>query len=166
MILLCPGCGLNVEPGHECMYRDFAKAIMIRLVQNPDEPEPDIDHIAHYTLRTVLSVPELIEKVRMFDAGLNDAVVEASKGYFAHSFATRSLLLATFQFQMVDDRGDLSFIATGENMPAQFVTLPRAYYEERMQRLIYDLVPATISNGQWLRVDAEFVNRFPYARHP
>ncbi|MFO0741755.1 MAG: CpXC domain-containing protein [Labilithrix sp.] len=164
----CPGCGLDVPPSppHECAYRNFAKQIMVRLVAQADAPPPSIDGIQGYTLRTVTSLPELVEKVRIFDAGLNDAVVELCKISFVmveHSLLNPPRLY----FQTLDDRGALSFAALPRTeVPAFVAAIPRAFYDDKLRRRAHDLVEETSKKGVWLRVDANYIRAFDLKQRP
>ena len=164
MRLTCPGCGLGFDAPHECMYRSFEQEVMIRLVFRADAPEPKITGVERYTLRTVTSLQDLVEKVRIFDAGLNDAIVELSKLSMADwSYA---LYDPSLQFQTIDDRGDLTFAAIGEQVAPQLLTIPRTVYDAHYGERFYDLVAASEQRGKWLLIDTPAVKRFPYATPP
>jgi hypothetical protein len=146
------------------MYRSFEREVMIRLVFRADEPEPKITGVERYTLRTVTSLQDLVEKVRIFDAGLNDAIVELSKlSMAAWSYA---LYDAYLQFQTIDDRGDLTFAAIGQQLTPQLLTIPRSVYDENYGKRFYDLVAASEQKGTWLLIDTAAVKRFSSATPP
>ena len=73
----CPHCGAkNIIGGVPCLYHDSSEHLMVVLaggvLKIDDVPEG-------YTCRIVDSVGELIEKVKIFNAGLDDAVMELCK---------------------------------------------------------------------------------------
>lgn len=82
----CPHCGqMNLEQ-YEVLYHDPEKKLMIWLMPSEDFSETQMDAINRhasamggYTLRRVVNVGELMEKLLVFDAGLDDVTVELCK---------------------------------------------------------------------------------------
>lgn len=72
----CPGCGTVNLAKYPFLYHDPSEKIMVVMTSaniNADTlPEG-------YTGRLVRSVGELVEKVRIFDAGLDDIIIEMCK---------------------------------------------------------------------------------------
>ena len=80
----CPHCGTANLAKYSCLYHDPQERLMIWLL--PDGPVPEtasvaatLDSLDGYTLRRVKDVGSLIEKVTLFDAGLEDTVMEMCK---------------------------------------------------------------------------------------
>lgn len=84
----CPFCGAHNLVKTDLLYHDPDKKLMVWLL--PDEAsdkvgdrEAKVSDIAEsldgYTLRRVKDVGSLIEKVNIFDAGLDDIVIEICK---------------------------------------------------------------------------------------
>ena len=80
----CPHCGTANLARYACLYHDPQERLMIWLL--PDGPVPEtasvaatLDSLDGYTLRRVKDVGSLIEKVNLFDAGLEDTVMEMCK---------------------------------------------------------------------------------------
>lgn len=162
MRLSCPGCGLELDAPHECMYRSFEKGLMIRLIIKADEPPPQIPGVDEYTLRTVTSLRDLIEKIRIFDAGLNDAVIEMSK--LTMAAANTALHDAHLQFQTIDDRGDLTFAAIAKELPSRLLTIPAALYDRNLRNTSHNLVPESEQKGKWLLIDRDYIKGFSFNR--
>ena len=82
----CPHCGQANLARYESLYHDPEKKIMIWLMPSGDLPESQMQAIANHTtamggymLRRVRDVGELMEKILVSDAGLDDMAVELCK---------------------------------------------------------------------------------------
>lgn len=82
----CPRCGTVNLARHETLYHDPEKKLMLWLVPDgtisPTQMQAITNHtraMGGYTLRLVRDMGELMEKVLIFDAGLDDAVLELCK---------------------------------------------------------------------------------------
>ena len=84
----CPCCGRKNLAKYQTLYHDPSQRLMIWLI--PDDSKAAalegamekiaLDNgLADYTLRRVSNVSSLIEKVAIFDAGLDDCVMEICK---------------------------------------------------------------------------------------
>ena len=91
----CPSCGLRFTINYGFLYHDMEKKYMLHYVQSEEE-ELDVIRIYNsadeenavmresalmqgYLFRIVRSYNELIEKISIFDAGLDDRVMEIYK---------------------------------------------------------------------------------------
>lgn len=81
----CPGCGFTNLLSHPTVYHDPAQKILVWLAEDDfaarkAEAVFDASEELHgYCSRIVGSVGELIEKVKILDAGLDDCAVEMCK---------------------------------------------------------------------------------------
>jgi len=79
----CARCQWSSAVGYPMLYHDMAQALMIWLVPgraSVDPPAPPVGAAAKsQRLRLVASPRDLVEKVRIFDAGLDDRPVELFK---------------------------------------------------------------------------------------
>lgn len=71
----CPQCGNANLARHTTLYHDPEQKILICLTDQPLSS----DGLEGYTCRLVSDVGSLIEKVKIFDAGLDDLAVEMCK---------------------------------------------------------------------------------------
>ena len=81
----CPSCGHVAHAQYDCVYHDMQRALMIS-VTGPEGLEvkkeamakgmASVPHLDLYCLRIVHSVHDLFEKIFIFDAELNDGIVE------------------------------------------------------------------------------------------
>lgn len=76
---VCPSCKAETDCLYDFLYHDMNKKYMISLSQ--DYPVGLIKSIGEsgYFFRKVEDINQLIEKIRIFDTGLNDIVVEIMK---------------------------------------------------------------------------------------
>ena len=77
----CPHCGAKNLHGDYFLYHDPAEKLLIMLSSRPLNVA---EELPGYTCRRVSSVGELIEKVNIFDAGLDDVVIEMCKYIARH----------------------------------------------------------------------------------
>lgn len=82
----CPSCGQSNLAKYETLYHDPEQKIMIWLIPGGDLSETQMQAISNhakaignYRLRRVGNTGALMEKILVFDAGLDDAVIELCK---------------------------------------------------------------------------------------
>lgn len=82
----CPHCGTLNLLKHQTLYHDPAERLMVWLTFGSSALEErvqasygQIEEMKDYTLRFVDDIGTLIEKVKIFDAGLDDVVMEMTK---------------------------------------------------------------------------------------
>ena len=90
----CPYCGTRNLLKYNTLYHDPAAKLMVWLL--PDGYEPPaavadaVKDLPGYTLRCVKEAGELIEKVCIADAGLEDTVMEVCKWVTRHELAAKN----------------------------------------------------------------------------
>jgi len=79
----CPHCGARNLSLYDTLYHDPEHRLMIWLDAAGSSREEDMQslaaHLEDYTLRKVSDVGSLVEKVNIFDAGLEDTAMEVCK---------------------------------------------------------------------------------------
>lgn len=82
----CPSCGQVNLAKYDTLYHDPEKKIMIWLLQDENMSETQMHSITlhakaigNYTLRRVTDTGSLMEKVIIFDNGLDDVIIEMCK---------------------------------------------------------------------------------------
>ena len=82
----CPSCGQTNLAKYDTLYHDPDKKLMIWLLQDENVSETQMHSISlhakaigNYTLRRVTDTGSLMEKVLIFDSGLDDVTVEMCK---------------------------------------------------------------------------------------
>ena len=167
----CQQCGESAEVLYQILFHDPKKQLLIWLWQEPKDPETaalQLDRLmSQYRLRLVRSRNELVEKILIFDAELDDRVVELVK-----------LLLRVQSSQGVHPlAGELLFVLPpeGNGEPAlhfehfdngqiENLSVPMLVYERMAQSLDSEL--AKFDPGKWLRVDVEHVQSLAVRLQP
>lgn len=82
----CPDCGCRNLVSYECLYHDPVKHRMLWLLPQGRVRQEEMDAIArhavslgNYTLRLCSNLGELIEKILILNAGLDDVAIEICK---------------------------------------------------------------------------------------
>ena len=79
----CPYCGHRNLAKYQTLYHDPDAKMMVWLLPGEEQPpqavEEAVKELEGYTLRRVREVGDLIEKVNIHDAGLEDTVLEMCK---------------------------------------------------------------------------------------
>ncbi len=82
----CPDCGTGNLVAYDCLYHDPDEKFMVWMLPfgEPEGPEKDAimrqaRAMGDYRLRIVSNAGDLMEKVMIFDAGLNDRCIELVK---------------------------------------------------------------------------------------
>ena len=90
----CPYCGTRNLLKYNTLYHDPAAKLMVWLLPDGYEPPATVadavKDLPGYTLRRVKEAGELIEKVCIADAGLEDTVMEVCKWVTRHELAAKN----------------------------------------------------------------------------
>lgn len=138
----CPRCGVHNLTGADFLYHDPGKKLMIWLLPGKADSvsESRLEKIAgnldNYTLRRVDDAGSLVEKVNIFDSGLDDMVVEICKYVTKMELAEKAgdkaeaIMKAVFRFyrmQGADNRLVFTFPLDGK---MQAVPVGFSIYED------------------------------------
>jgi CpXC motif protein len=151
----CTHCHGQFQFLADLLYHDMHRKFMVSLVRD----EPGKPHLVHplsievgnkmpaYTLRFVTSYNQLIEKIKIFEAGLNDWAIEALKiALWYKKFPTKLITNDSVYFYAVEDEGTanpkLCFGFFDQGQEVGQMMPPRAMYdaplraagEEKMQQ--------------------------------
>ena len=139
----CPFCGVDSELSYPLLYDDMGKALMIYLLpENTEEMvakinkqqetwSPDMLKAARIcTMRAVRHSIYLVEKIKIFDADLDDRIVELTKNFIFVRFMKErpdvDARNALFE-QQNGKNGYTIFAADGKTFWAE---IPEGVYEE------------------------------------
>lgn len=90
----CPSCGTRNLLKYETLYHDPAEKLMVWLLPEGKEPpqavEDAVRSLEGYTLRRVMEVGDLIEKVKVHGAGLDDVTMELCKWVTRQEMAAKT----------------------------------------------------------------------------
>ncbi len=115
----CPFCGEIVLDNSDFLYHDPSSRILIVLSQR-QMSSPGMDG---YVCRRVSSVGELVEKIKIFDAGLDDIAVEICK-YVTSQELGKDVEYKFYGIEGADseiiltypEKGEMQMIAIGQNV--------------------------------------------------
>ena len=168
----CPHCGARNLVRSQTLYHDPDGKLMVWLTQGSPELEEraraaygSLAELKDFTLRFVDDAGSLIEKVKIFDAGLDDVVMEMAK-YVTRMEICGSLKdraddisRAPFKFLSMDGAdGEITFAYPLDGQ-MQVAAVGFNVYEDCRGILKRNPAMAAAAAG-FARVDAAFVTRF------
>ena len=121
----CRGCGTKNLLRNPLVYIDPAEKLIAILSEEDLNFEiPDDGEFAGFTSRQVKSVGELVELVKIFDAGLDDEVIDLCKQVTAMELKKNDIRLKFFRLEGADneiiftfpEEGEMKIIAIGFNV--------------------------------------------------
>lgn len=132
----CPYCGTRNLLTYPVLYHDPQAKLMIWLLPGggevPQEVASATEGLDGYTLRLAESAGELIEKVNIADAGLDDAVVEMCKWVTRRELGakTTEALNAQLRFLRVEGADNDLVLAFPQNGQMNLVNIGFNVYED------------------------------------
>jgi hypothetical protein len=175
----CPGCGATTQVVYPMLYHDMQRKLMIWMMPDDDDDGDDDDVgppaesggsglprggvMDGYTARSVRSVNELLEKILIFDADLDDVALEMVKIIIATQLeAGGQPKDATIHFAQVDrDASGAEQLVFAVVTPTgtRAAALPREPMYSNMEKAAAELASRHPPPGKWPRVDAAYLNR-------
>ena len=136
----CPSCGQANLAKYDTLYHDPEKKLMVWLLTDENIQETQMHSIllhtkaiGNYTLRRVTDTGSLMEKVLIFDAGLDDIVIEMCK------FVTRMELISKAgdkdRAEKISRAAFHFYSLTGEDESA---VLTLTYPDNKNKKIIFD----------------------------
>jgi hypothetical protein len=162
----CGKCASQTEVAYPLLYHDMKRKIMVHYLEEGDTPEELPDGILggllgimreSYAFRYVHSRNELVEKINIADAGLDDRVVEIFKIILRGQNAEVSegdLYFSQMQ-PAPDEGGMIAFYWFGDDGGKEVAVSLATYrtYETHFEKLVAaDNEPV----GHWQRVDVAY----------
>ena len=168
----CPHCGARNLVRSQTLYHDPSERLMVWLTGGSEDLERKVreaygglEEMKGYTARFVDDPGSLIEKVKIFDAGLDDVVMEMTKYVsrieVAESRKDRAadVMGAAFRFLKLDGADNEMTFAYPLDGQMQLVAVGFNVYEDCRGILKRNPAMAAAAAG-FARVDAAFVARF------
>ena len=160
----CPYCGRRNVAVSETLYHDPSAKLMLWLLPGSGEPfaeaQAAVKGLDGYTLRVVREVGELIEKINIADAGLEDTIIEMVKWVTRRELSAKNPAAADASLKFLRIEGadhDLVFAFPLEgNM--QVVNVGFNVYEDA--RGIIARNPSVKPSEGFSRVNSEWLERF------
>lgn len=174
----CPHCGTVNLARYETLYHDPQKKLMLWLVPDGKISETQMQAITNhtkamggYTLRLVRDMGELMEKVLIFDSGLDDVVIELCKWVTKREMTSTSgketkleekqnndeISASTFHFYKVEGEGDGRLIILSYASKGQMVGLKIGWNVYEDCEGIIERNPAVRPGEGFVRVDAKWI---------
>lgn len=116
--LECKKCGRLVNADHQFLYEDPENKIAIHYAREKDVPvvKEDLKKYEGYTTRVVSYQNDLIEKLMIFDAGLDDRIIEIVKAIYVNQLYTinPSYKIDEILFDNTKEEAKIVFISSGK----------------------------------------------------
>ena len=160
----CPYCGQRNLARYQTLYHDPDAKLMVWLLPGEEQPpkavEEAVKELEGYTLRRVKDVGELIEKVNIHDAGLEDSVLEMCKWVTRRELAAKNPTAATaalkfLRMEGADNELVLAFPLDGQ---MQVVNVGFNVYEDARGILLRN--PAVRPAPGFAEVNAAWIEQF------
>ena len=163
-VWVCPYCGHRNLARYQTLYHDPEARMMVWLLPGdqlpPSAVEEAVAGLEGYTLRLVREAGDLIEKVNIQDAGLDDCVMEMCKWVTRRELADKNPALADAALRFLRMEGadnDLLF-AFPSNGQMQVVNVGFNVYEDA--RGILGRNPSIRPESGFATVDAAWLDQF------
>ncbi len=174
----CPHCGTVNLARYETLYHDPQKKLMFWLVPDGKIFETQMQAITNhtkamggYTLRLVRDMGELMEKVLIFEAGLDDVVLELCKWVTKREMTSDSgketkledrqrneeISAAAFHFYRLEGEGDSRSIILSYASRGQMVGLKVGWNVYEDCAGIIERNPSVRPGEGFVRVDAQWL---------
>ena len=160
----CPYCGHRNLVKYQTLYHDPEARLMLWLLpgdaQPPQSVTDAVGDLEGYTLRLVREVGDLVEKVNLFDAGLEDTVLEMCKWVTRQELSAKNAAAANVPLRFLRTEGadnDLVFAFPLEGR-MQTVNVGFNVYEDARGILLRN--PAVQPAQGFAVVDAAWIDQF------
>ena len=161
---VCEKCGWSSEVAYPLLYHDMEKHLMIWLIPPGGDIPPTGFSLARrmkdYNFRRVSTRNELIEKVLIFDAGLDDRIVECFKLVIQVQSATDGKPIPETLFFLHVTQAEPGEQLIAFEQPSlqgsQCLELPLQSLIAVRDMLADKLPPPESEHSQWLQVDAAY----------
>ena len=160
----CPYCGTRNLARYQTLYHDPDARLMVWLLPGADQPPQAVaDAVAGldgYTLRLVREVGDLIEKVNIHDAGLDDQVMEMCKWVTRRELAGKNAdaLNAPLRFLRLEGADTDLVMAFPLDGQMQVVNIGFNVYEDA--RGILRRNPSIQTPAGFAQIDAAWIDQF------
>lgn len=166
----CEKCGEKTPVHYDTLYHDMRAGLMLFLTHGDGQPGEDFIQLQSlmgkgvvlYRCRLVRNRNELIEKILIFDAGLDDRMVEVFKLMLGHHLSEQGrnvdeLLFRGFGTTEEGGEGEkhIGFvIISGDEV--ENISVPLSAYEGVALEHAHNLPDAATETGKVLRVDSAY----------
>lgn len=120
--VICPKCGAKSYLEYSFLYHDMETKYMISVHSDFTDVLNQFEKIEGYRYRYVECVPDLVEKINIFDAGLNDIIIEIMKKVIKELLHIKEKLI----FLEIEDNCFLFYMPESNKV---FSIKPDIYYD-------------------------------------
>ena len=160
----CPYCGQRNLALYQTLYHDPDAKLMVWLLpgqaQPPQAVAEAVKQLESYTLRIVREVGDLIEKVNLHDAGLDDTVLEMCKWVTRRELSEKNPEAADahLKFLRMEGADNELVMAFPLNGQMQVVNVGFNVYEDARGILMRN--PSVKPADGFAEVNADWIDRF------
>ena len=160
----CPYCGQRNLALYQTLYHDPDAKLMVWLLpgqaQPPQAVANAVKELEGYTLRIVREVGDLIEKVNLHDAGLDDTVLEMCKWVMRRELADKNpdAADAKLRFLRMEGADNELVMAFPLNGQMQVINVGFNVYEDARGILMRN--PSVKPADGFAQVDAAWIEQF------
>ena len=160
----CPYCGQRNLALYQTLYHDPDAKLMVWLLpgqaQPPQAVADAVKELEGYTLRIVREVGDLIEKVNLHDAGLDDTVLEMCKWVMRRELADKNpdAADAKLRFLRMEGADNELVMAFPLNGQMQVINVGFNVYEDARGILMRN--PSVKPADGFAQVDAAWIEQF------
>ena len=160
----CPYCGRRNLAVYQTLYHDPDARLMVWLLPGEAEPPAQVadavKELEGYTLRLVREVGELVEKVNIHDAGLEDTILEMVKWVTRRELEAKNpeAAEAALKFVRLDGADHEMVFAFPLKGQMQLINVGFNVYEDA--RGILQRNPSVRPAEGFVRVDKDWIDQF------
>ena len=160
----CPYCGHRNLALYQTLYHDPDSKLMVWLLpgqsQPPQQVAEAVKQLDGYTLRIVREVGDLVEKVNLHDAGLDDTVLEMCKWVTRRELAEKNpaAMDARLRFLRLEGADNDLVMAFPLNGQMQVVNIGFNVYEDA--RGILQRNPSVKPAEGFAEINADWIEQF------
>lgn len=160
----CPYCGQRNLAKYQTLYHDSDSKLMVWLLPGTEMPpkavEDAVKELEGYTLRLVREVGDLVEKVNIHDAGLEDTILEMCKWVTRRELAAKNPAAMDAQLRFLRTEGADNEIVMAFPLDGhmQLVNVGFNVYEDA--RGILARNPSVKPADGFAQVDANWIEQF------
>ena len=160
----CPYCGRRNLALYQTLYHDPSAKLMVWLLPGealpPQQVADAVKELPGYTLRLVREVGELVEKVNIHDAGLEDTILEMVKWVTRRELAAKNpeAAEAALKFVRLEGADHEMVFAFPLNGQMQLINVGFNVYEDA--RGILSRNPSVRPAEGFARVDQAWIDQF------
>lgn len=146
----CPKCGELHRINYPMIYADEEKKVLVNLVNRQSKLDDlkDLDNIkktnylSDYTCRLVVDMHDMVEKILIFEAGLNDRVVEVLKAIVISSASfEKNNVRACYFGGLFDDKIRVDVVMKDNTVNVAYVSMDNYYKCYDQNRAVFDENP-------------------------